>query len=74
MNKISLVFTSIFLPGFCGYAKDVAKQKPNILIIIGDDFTDSDLPLYGGVNVQTPKIDNLAAQKDFQTIKQKLSK
>lgn len=38
------------------------NSQPNILIIMGDDCTYSDLGLYGGVNVLTPNIDNLAAQ------------
>ena len=33
-----------------------AQDKPNILIIIADDCTFSDLPLYGGSNVKTPEI------------------
>jgi len=37
-------------------------EKPNVLIIMADDATYSDLPLYGGANVATPHIDRLAAQ------------
>ncbi|MCG6186304.1 sulfatase family protein [Maribellus maritimus] len=37
-------------------------KTPNILIIIADDCTYSDLPLYGGTNVKTPQIDKLASQ------------
>ncbi len=37
-------------------------MKPNILIIIADDATYNDLPLYGGQNVKTPNIDLLAEQ------------
>jgi len=36
--------------------------SPNFLIVIADDATYSDLPLYGGQNVQTPNIDRLASQ------------
>ncbi|MBK1879765.1 sulfatase family protein [Pelagicoccus mobilis] len=36
--------------------------KPNILLIIGDDATYSDLSLYGGENVKTPRIDTLATE------------
>jgi uncharacterized sulfatase len=39
-----------------------SNNTPNILIIIADDCTHSDLPLYGGVNVNTPQIDQLASQ------------
>ncbi len=36
-------------------------KQPNIVIIIADDVAYNDLSLYGGVNVQTPGIDALAA-------------
>lgn len=35
---------------------------PNILMIIADDCTYRDLPLYGGENARTPHIDRLASQ------------
>jgi N-sulfoglucosamine sulfohydrolase len=34
--------------------------KPNVMIIIADDATYKDLPLYGGQNLKTPNIDKLA--------------
>ncbi|MCG8509517.1 MAG: sulfatase [Rhodospirillales bacterium] len=37
-------------------------SKPNFLFILGDDITYSDLPLYGGVNIETPNIDKLAGE------------
>lgn len=37
-----------------------AKEKPNFLIIVADDCTYNDLPLYGGQNAKTPNIDSLA--------------
>lgn len=42
------------LPGF--------SEKPNVLIIIADDCTFSDLPVNGGENAKTPHLDNLARQ------------
>ena len=42
-----------------GVEKEV---KPNIMIIIADDCTYRDLPLYGGQNLKTPNIDRLASQ------------
>lgn len=39
-----------------------AAQQPNVLIIMADDCTYRDLPLYGGVNAKTPNIDRLATQ------------
>jgi len=39
-----------------------ANQPPNILLILADDCTYNDLPLYGGVNAKTPNIDKLAGE------------
>ncbi|MFW6163322.1 MAG: sulfatase [Planctomycetota bacterium] len=36
--------------------------RPNILIVMADDATFNDLPLYGGTNVAPPHIDRLAGQ------------
>lgn len=37
-------------------------RTPNILIILADDCTFSDLPLYGGQNARTPNLDRLASE------------
>ena len=37
-------------------------QAPNFLVIIADDVTYNDLPLYGGQNIKTPNIDRLASE------------
>ena len=39
-----------------------AADRPNVLIIIADDCTYNDLPLYGGENAKTPNIDRLASE------------
>lgn len=39
-----------------------AAEPPNVLIIMADDCTHNDLPLYGGQNAKTPNINALAAQ------------
>lgn len=39
-----------------------ASAAPNVLIIMADDCTFSDLPVYGGQNAITPNIDRLASQ------------
>ncbi len=39
-----------------------ARGKPSILIILADDATYNDFPLYGGTNVKTPRIDEFARQ------------
>ncbi|MDH3583016.1 MAG: sulfatase [Phycisphaerae bacterium] len=42
----------------CAHAAD----RPNFLVIMADDCTYNDLPLYGGVNARTPNIDRLATE------------
>ena len=37
-------------------------EPPNFLLIIADDVTYNDLPLYGGPNISTPNIDRLASE------------
>ena len=37
-------------------------ERPNVLIIMADDCTHSDLPVYGGQNALTPHIDGLAKE------------
>lgn len=39
-----------------------AADRPNVLIIMADDCTYNDLPVYGGANARTPNIDRLASQ------------
>ena len=36
--------------------------QPNFLIIMADDCTHTDLPLFGGQNAKTPHLDRLASQ------------
>ncbi len=59
MNILRFLAPAILLilvtsPGFA--------RAPNFLIIIADDVTYNDLPLYGGQNVKTPNIDRLASE------------
>ncbi len=46
----------------CAVVMVEAADKPNVLIIMADDCTYNDLPLYGGKNAKTPNIDRLASQ------------
>jgi N-sulfoglucosamine sulfohydrolase len=39
-----------------------AADQPNVLIIMADDCTHNDLPLYGGQNARTPNINQFARQ------------
>ena len=38
----------------------VENSRPNVLVILADDCTRSDLRLYGGKHVLTPQINRLA--------------
>lgn len=61
MRILTIHFALLFLIiGTVSYSQK--NQKPNIVIVIGDDCTHSDLPLYGGTNVKTPNIDQLASE------------
>jgi uncharacterized sulfatase len=57
MNKTPWLF--IF---FLGWAVSTAAAPPNVVIILADDCTYNDLPLYGGQNARTPNLDHLATQ------------
>ncbi|QEF97393.1 Choline-sulfatase [Stieleria maiorica] len=39
-----------------------AAAPPNVLVILADDCTYNDLPMYGGENAKTPNLDRLASQ------------
>ena len=54
----------LFCAAFTGALSIVSAQseRPNLLVIIADDCTFNDLPLYGGRNAKTPHIDRLASE------------
>ena len=58
----------LFFPAFIGTATSVllcpamAAERPNIVIMIADDISASDLGCYGHPVIQTPNIDALAAE------------
>ena len=54
----ALFALALFIIGFPVFA----QEKPNVLIIMADDCTYNDLPLYGGQNAKTPNIDGLSTQ------------
>ena len=39
-----------------------AREAPNVLVIMADDCTYNDLPVYGGQNAKTPNLDRLAKE------------
>ena len=40
----------------------IALDQPNVLIVMADDCTHSDLSIYGGANAKTPNIEQLASE------------
>ena len=49
--------------GWCGDAtRKRSPARPDILVIMADDCTYSDLPVYGGRNARAPHIDRLASE------------
>ncbi len=56
MKPILYFFTTLLL------YSSAALAAPNFLIIVADDCTYNDLPIYGGANAKTPNIDQLASE------------
>jgi uncharacterized sulfatase len=57
MKFILFIFPCVFLIG-----QAATPEKPNFLLILADDCTYNDLPLYGGGNAKTPNLDRFASQ------------
>lgn len=62
MPRSSILLVCVLAFSLAFITQETSTEKPNILIIMADDCTYSDLPLYGGVNVKTPQIDKLATE------------
>ena len=57
---VSLMLVAVCAITSLGQAAD--EHRPNYLIIMADDCTHSDLPVYGGKNAITPNLDALAEE------------
>lgn len=57
MKLLASVFMTLL---FAGVSEFAVAAKPNVLIILADDCTYNDLPIYGGQNAKTPNLDKLA--------------
>ncbi|MGQ1784578.1 MULTISPECIES: arylsulfatase [unclassified Saccharicrinis] len=57
--KIALLFTLLFavVPLYASGAKDITREKPNIIVVITDDQGMGDLGCMGNPYIQTPNID-----------------
>lgn len=59
MRRLLAILTVLL----CGLScRSAVAEKPNFLVIMADDCTYNDLPLYGGMNAKTPNIDKFARQ------------
>lgn len=59
MKTNNLLFTLLFTTLFFNYAHAQKKNRPNVILIMGDDIGYSDLGCYGS-EIQTPNLDKLA--------------
>ena len=57
-----LFLASLLAPILAPSSLHAETARPNFLIIVADDCTYNDLPLYGGKNAKTPNIDALASR------------
>jgi len=51
----------LFLLLFCCWSVAAAREKPNILLIVGDDMGYADVGFHGCQDIPTPNLDALAA-------------
>ena len=65
MKHLSFL-TGIVLLAF-SLSVSAKENPPNILLIIGDDCTYTDLPINGGENAKTPHIDSLSKRTSNST-------
>ncbi len=70
MRNLAILFFSLLLISACSTApttsevpsEEIAFESPNIIFIMADDLGYGDLGCYGQSEIQTPNIDELAAQ------------
>ena len=60
-NCMTGLATTVFFGAAIATAKDTERQ-PDIVVYLADDLSASDLALYGGTNIETPAIDQLAQE------------
>ncbi len=61
-NRLLICFFAATLHWSLFDCSSLASERPNVLIIMADDCTYSDLAVYGGQNAKTPNLDAFAQQ------------
>ena len=61
MPKLFLILVSLIFTGVSLSASERTADKPNILIIVGDDMGYADVGFHGAKDIPTPNLDALAA-------------
>ncbi|MEX2592460.1 MAG: sulfatase-like hydrolase/transferase, partial [Anditalea sp.] len=62
MQSLMALSYLLLIVSFCTYAQEKRAQKPNILLILTDDQGYHDVSYYGTEDIQTPNIDQIAAE------------
>ncbi|MAI71770.1 MAG: heparan N-sulfatase [Rhodopirellula sp.] len=63
MKRFFAIFSGLLLLVTPAQAVEKANvEKPNIVMILADDCTHNDLPMYGGQNARTPNLEQLATE------------
>ncbi len=62
LGLVTLTVATAYSPLAKAAAPSPDAPRPNVLIILADDCTYNDLPVYGGQNAHTPNLDTLASQ------------
>lgn len=60
--KLLLNFSLVLLVGNLAFAERPVLQKPNLIFVLSDDVAQGDLGCYGQQLIQTPRLDELAAE------------
>ena len=61
MHKLVLILAAFIFPAVSLSASERSADKPNILIIVGDDMGYADVGFHGVKDIPTPNLDTLAA-------------
>lgn len=60
--SVKTILAGLLVAAAVGSAAPPDGRAPNVLVILADDCTVHDLPLYGGRNARTPNLDAFAAE------------